>query len=287
MPPLPSWAHALAVALALAVLLPLERRRPLRPAAEGKSRRVLRNLATGGLGFLLAWPLQATFLVGVGRAVETRGIGLLNALALAPWLEVGLAVVLLDYTLWHWHWLNHQVPFFWRFHLVHHVDRELDASTGLRFHFGELGLSVFYRSLQVAVIGPSPFAVSLWQLLLFVSVLFHHSNVRLPHGVERLLVRLLVTPRMHGIHHSTVPEETNSNYASLLVLWDRLHRTLRLNVPSREVAIGVPAYRQPSQVTFARLQHLPFRRLPPIWVDETGARPRRPETGAPRHRLLA
>src|SRR6185295_3873165 len=130
-------------------------------------------------------------------AVERRRIGLVPALGLPAWIGVALAVVLLDYTLYLWHVLTHRVPFLWRFHLVHHVDLDLDASTALRFHFAELVISVPFRAAQILLIGVSPLAFSVWQTLLMLSILFHHSNVRLPVEVERRLNLLFVTPRMH------------------------------------------------------------------------------------------
>ena len=173
--------------------------------------------------------------------------------------------MLLDYTLWFWHYANHRVPFLWRFHLVHHADRDLDGSTAFRFHFGEHALSVPVRALQVAAIGVEPGALWVFQVVLLASVVFHHSNVRLPVGLERVLVRFVVTPRMHGIHHSIVREETDSNWSSGLTVWDRLHGTLRLDVPQEEITIGVPAFREPEQVTLGRSLALPFERQPDSW----------------------
>src|SRR5207245_8958203 len=117
-----------------------------------------------------------------------------------------------------------------------------DASTALRFHCAELVISIPWRAAQVVVIGVSPLAFSVWQTALQVSVLFHHANVRLPLALERRLVRVVVTPRMHGIHHSTVRGETDTNWSSGLTLWDRLHGTLRPDVPPAAVTIRVPAY---------------------------------------------
>src|SRR3546814_2584537 len=105
------------------------------------------------------------------------------------------------YTLYVWHLLLHRVPLLWRCHVAHHVDLDLDASTALRFHFAELALSVPWRAAQIVLIGVSPRALSVWQTALLLSVLFHHSNARLPPAMERRLNRLIVTPRMHGIHH--------------------------------------------------------------------------------------
>ena len=108
----------------------------------------------------------------------------------------------MDYTLYVWHILTHRVPLLWRFHAVHHVDLDLDASTALRFHFGELAVSVPYRAAQIALLGVDAEALSYWQMFLSLSVLFHHSNVRLPREFESVLSWFVVTPRMHGIHHS-------------------------------------------------------------------------------------
>jgi sterol desaturase/sphingolipid hydroxylase (fatty acid hydroxylase superfamily) len=171
---------------------------------------------------------------------------------------VTLAVVLMDYTLYLWHMLTHRVPALWRFHVVHHADLDLGATTALRFHFGELTISAAWRVAQVLLIGVTPLSLSTWQTLLFVSILFHHSNVRLSDATERRLVRFVVTPRMHGIHHSVVLEETDSNWSSGLTVWDRLHGTLRLDVPQDEIEIGVPSCRDPESVALGRMLALPF-----------------------------
>jgi sterol desaturase/sphingolipid hydroxylase (fatty acid hydroxylase superfamily) len=202
-------------------------------------------------------------------------------------MEVTLAVVLLDYTLYLWHVLTHRVPFLWRFHVAHHVDLDLDASTALRFHFGELAISTVWRAAQVALIGVSPLSFSVWQTFLLLSVLFHHSNVRLPIEVERKLNLLFVTPRMHGIHHSIVREETDSNWSSGLTVWDWLHGTLRLNVPQYEITIGVPAYREAEEVGLAQVLKMPFARQRPTWTPHTDEQLTRTPLNVARTHLLA
>src|SRR5581483_488306 len=144
------------------------------------------------------------------------------------------------------------------FHVVHHLDRDLDASTAVRFHFGELAISTVWRAAQVVAIGVAPDALAVWQTATLVSVLFHHSNVRLPIALERALARVVVTPRLHGIHHSTVRAETDSNWSSGLVVWDRLHGTLRVDVPQDAIEIGVPAYRSAADAALPRILALPF-----------------------------
>lgn len=240
-------------------MLLAERFRPLRRTVESKPRRIARNLTIGGVSLALTPLLQVPLLHPVSSWIARAHIGLLEATQWPRWAETALAVVLLDYTLWWWHWANHRVPFFWRFHLVHHADRDLDTTTALRFHFGELALTVPFRAAQMIVIGVDPRSLWLWQTILFGSILFHHANIRLPLRMEEWLVRVIVTPRMHGIHHSDRLEETNSNWSSLLSVWDALHRTLRLDVPQERVVIGVPAYQNPAEVTVGRMLLLPFK----------------------------
>src|SRR4029079_14575712 len=130
------------------------------------------------------------------------------------WLEVLLAVVLLDYTLYVWHVLTHQVPWLWRVHRVHHADLDLSASTALRFHFAEMIASVPWRLAQIVAIGASPLTLAVWQIVTLLAILFHHANVAVPVAVERWLCHLIVTPRMHGIHHSIIRDEADANWST-------------------------------------------------------------------------
>src|SRR6185503_4052278 len=179
-PALPYLAMAgLFVALAV-----LETARPLRASVEPRPRRVARNLGIAGLGLAALTLLQAPLLVPVAEWARGHRIGILNWTSLPAAVETVAALLLLDYTLWIWHWMNHRVPFLWRFHLVHHVDLDLDSSTAFRFHFGELLLSIGYRALQIAVIGAGVTSLWIWQTILFVAILFHHSNIRLPAALD-------------------------------------------------------------------------------------------------------
>ena len=127
-----------------------------------------------------------------------------------------------------------------------------------------MAVSVPYRAAQVLLLGVAPRPLSVRQTFVFASILFHHSNLRLPLWLERIAVRIVVTPRMHGIHHSVETDETNANWSSGLTLWDTVHGTLRLDVPQDEIEIGGPAYRLPDEVTFPRLVEMPFVRRPAV-----------------------
>jgi sterol desaturase/sphingolipid hydroxylase (fatty acid hydroxylase superfamily) len=266
--------RALAIGGALLGASVIESRWPLRRRRESRGPHTARNLAMAALSAAAVSILQGPLLAPVTRDVESRKLGLLQSRALPRAARIAAGVLLLDYTLWWWHWLNHRVPFLWRFHLVHHVDRDLDASTGVRFHFGEMSLSVLYRMLQVRVLGVDATTLTIWQTSLFASIFFHHSNTRLPEDVDRLLTRAIVTPRMHGIHHSDVFEETNSNWASLFTWWDFLHGTMREGISQSSIVIGVPAYQDAESLTLARITMLPFVQQRDDWegVSDAGKR---------------
>lgn len=253
-------APGLLLGAAFVLLTVLEERRPLRRRAEPKARRLLRNLTVAAGAAAAVRLTEAPVALRAARLAERHRLGVTRQLPLArPWADA-LAIVLLDYTLYVWHVLTHRVPLLWRFHLVHHADRELDASTALRFHFGELVLSTAFRAAQVLLIGVSERALGIWQKLTLLSVMFHHSNLCLPPAWDRRLARLVVTPRLHGIHHSVRTAERNSNWSSGLTVWDRLHGTLCTGVPQERIEIGVPDYREAQAVRLPRLLALPFRR---------------------------
>jgi sterol desaturase/sphingolipid hydroxylase (fatty acid hydroxylase superfamily) len=256
-------------------LLLAERRRPLRRWVEPGPERLVRNTIVGGLSAVVTTLTETAWVMPLARQVERRRIGLVHWLGLGPRLRFVVGLLLLDYTLFVWHWLNHRVPALWRFHLVHHVDLDLDASTGLRFHFAEMASSGVFRAAQVLAIGADRRTLAMWEKVLVASVVFHHSNLRLPLPLERAIGRVLVTPRMHGIHHSIVRSETNSNFSSLFVWWDVLHRSRRLDVPQGAITIGVPGYRDAAELTLGAVLRLPFVESSREWRLPDGTVPER------------
>lgn len=192
---------------------------------------------------------------------ERWEIGLNFLYDLPSWLEGVIAFLVLDYANYLWHILNHRVPVLWRFHLVHHTDPDLDLTTAIRFHFGEMIGSLFFRGLFVLLSGASPLMVIIYEIIFEAEVLFHHSNTRLPVKLEKILNWFIVTPRMHGIHHSIYKNETDSNYSSVLSIWDRLHRTAKLDIHQEDVVIGVPSYSAHHELTIPFLLSLPFKKI--------------------------
>ncbi len=172
--------------------------------------------------------------------------------------------------------LLHKTDLLWRFHNVHHSDLDMDLSTAWRFHIGENFASVPYRSAAVALLGvPAPL-VLFYEVIFEGCTAFQHANIRLPYRAEKQLNRVLVTPRMHGIHHSIVARETNSNFSVIFSWWDRLHQSLCLHVPQNEITIGVPSYRNAAEQSPKQLFLMPFGPQRP-WQLPDGTVPDREE----------
>src|SRR4051812_11051061 len=255
-------------------LLWLQWRFPLRRQHFALVRRIARNL-------VLSLPSHAVFRwlmlpipLAMAHWAHTHRLGLLHWFSLHDWGALVASFLLMDYAYWWWHWANHMVPFFWRFHNVHHTDLDMDVTTATRFHFGEMVFSVGFLCLAVVIFGVSPVLLILFFASFEAATLFHHSNWRLPIKLERVLNRAFVTPRMHGIHHSIVERETNSNWGTIFCWWDKFHGTLRRDIPQDQITIGVAGYRDERELTIGHLVALPFRRQRP-WQLPDGNKPDR------------
>src|SRR3954464_2321237 len=254
-----SVANALLSALVVMLLL-LQWRFPLRRQRFGALRRLVRNFVVSIPGFIIVRLAMFPVPLGIAIWAQHRHVGLLNWLGLPRWIAVSGGFLLLDYAYWWWHRANHIIPFFWRFHNVHHTDLDLDVTTATRFHFGEMFFSAAFLSMVVLLSGVGPWTFINFVILFEGAVAFHHSNWRLPIRAERALNLIVVTPRMHGIHHSIVERETNSNWGTIFCWWDKLHRTLRRDIPQDAITIGVAGYRDEHELTLGKLWALPFRK---------------------------
>ncbi len=248
------WIAAFISLLALDRVLPLrQRRRALLP-------RLVVNIMLAALAYVCAASLVKPAAMAASGWALRQPFGLLALFPLSLNGQIVVSFLLMDLSFYDWHLLNHRWPLLWRFHNVHHIDPDLDISTAVRFHFMEIVFSTLFRIVQVAIIGISPALYIVYEIAFQASTLFQHSNVRLPIRFERLLNKVFVTPRMHGIHHSGIENETHSDFSAVLSIWDRLHGTLRLNVPQSRITIGIPAYDHPRDNTFWSCLSLPFRR---------------------------
>lgn len=255
----------------------------LRDRRISRWKRIKTNISIAAVALFALRILLIPVLVFLARWANMNDIGLINLIDVPVWLSWVIGFLLLDYANYLWHVLNHKLPILWRFHNIHHIDLDLDLTTAIRFHFGEVLLSVFFRGLMVILIGAPAILVLVYEIFFEAATNFHHTNWRLPYWVEKNLAYIIVTPRMHGIHHSIVQRETNSNYSVIFNSWDRLHKTILLNISQQDIDIGVPAYRDPKEQTVKNLLSMPFKSQRP-WKLPDGTVPEREQNNAnPNH----
>ncbi len=201
------------------------------PRRDRKQPRQTRWIANWGITILNTLTLRALAfvlpLLAVGAAIDAadQGWGLFNALDWSVWIEVILAILILDFAIWLQHLITHKVPLLWRLHRVHHADVDMDVTTAIRFHPIEIGLSMLLKIGLVYLLGPAAIAVILFEIILNGTAMFNHANIRLPLWMDAMLRRVLVTPDMHRVHHSVHRHEHDSNYGFSLSIWDRLFGT--------------------------------------------------------------
>lgn len=239
-----SWAVPAKNALIAFLLVALWAGESIAPMFVQRRRRLSHgaaNVAFGVANGILGNVLFGTAILSVTQWSRQYSIGLLNLLphSLPSWIEFATGVVLIDLWMYVWHRLNHNVPFLWRFHAVHHADKEMDATSAVRFHTGEIILSGTARLLVLPLLGITLPMLLIYELILLPVILFHHSNVRVTRTADCMLRAIIVTPWMHWVHHSVVRDETNSNYGSVLSIWDRLFRSFRLRSDPSQIELGL------------------------------------------------
>ena len=226
----------MAVLLWLAVLFAAERLRPAAPypdAAVPQSRRLLGNGVLWGINAALSVAVVVPVTVWAANAAPQW-----RPLWWSGWGGLALDLLILDGLIYWWHRANHRLPFLWRFHSVHHLDRTLDSTTALRFHFGEVTLSALARASVVLALAVPLASVLVFETLVLIAALFHHSNLRLPKEFERALSRVIVTPSIHWVHHHRIRVDTDSNYSTVLSIWDPLFRSRSSTHRTPDLEIG-------------------------------------------------
>ena len=208
----------------------------------------------------LSFPILA---VGLAVIAQDRGWGLFNVIDAPGWVAVLVSIVVLDLVIYLQHVMFHAVPALWRLHRMHHADLEFDVTTGLRFHPVEILLSMGIKLAVVMALGPPAVAVLIFEVLLNATAMFNHSNIRLPMLVDRILRLILVTPDMHRVHHSIIPEETNSNFGFNLPWWDRLLGTYKAQPKAGHegMTIGIEQFRTGRDLWLDRMLVQPVKGL--------------------------
>ncbi|EEF62491.1 sterol desaturase family protein [Pedosphaera parvula] len=249
----------------LMLLLTWESFAPFFAYTAGRQRgtHVFRNLVVGVINALLVGFVFASLWFAVSQWAERNQFGVLNYLKVPIVFHFPGALLLLDCWMYWWHRINHRIPFFWRFHRMHHSDVHMDVTTASRFHLGEIFFSSCLRIPLIALLGIRFWELIVYETIMFLVVQLHHANVGLPRRVDNLLRLLIVTPAMHKVHHSRWRIETDSNYSSLFSFWDRLFRSFRLRKDSHTIHFGLDEFDLAEDQTLSGLMKTPLAERAP------------------------
>jgi sterol desaturase/sphingolipid hydroxylase (fatty acid hydroxylase superfamily) len=215
------------------------------------------NLSVAALNLLILLPsgILMAFMLNWSRKIWP-GIGML---ALPPLAEAILIILLIDLWMYLWHRLNHETAFLWKFHSVHHSDPTLDVTTSWRFHFLEILLSEVLRLPLFMLMGAGIEHSLLYSLLMTPVIEFHHSNISISPALDRLARLIIPSPMMHRLHHSRLRSEHNSNYGSMLSLWDRLFGSFLMRANLDDLQLGLDDESDSDKQQLGALLQRPFR----------------------------
>jgi sterol desaturase/sphingolipid hydroxylase (fatty acid hydroxylase superfamily) len=246
----------------LCVMMLLEVLRPKRKLSCNKPVRWMNNISLVVLNTVLMRLLLPFATVAVAWYAIDHNLGLFNVLSLPIWLEIVLSIFILDLIIYWQHRIFHKVPVLWRLHRVHHVDQDIDVTTGSRFHPIEIFLSLMVKFSAVIILGVPVMAVILFEIILNAAAMFNHSNVALPKSLDKYIRWFLVTPDMHRVHHSRIVKETNSNYGFNIPLWDRIFTSYiaQPKLGHTDMEIGVKGFDEKSDTQHLhKMLSLPFK----------------------------
>jgi sterol desaturase/sphingolipid hydroxylase (fatty acid hydroxylase superfamily) len=244
--------------ISLGLVFWLERVFPLFQGRKRRFRHALPNLGIGVLNGLVISLGFAAVTLKVIEMAENHSWGLLRQIHGSPLAEGIIAFILFDLWMYLWHRANHQIPFLWRFHRMHHSDLEVDSTSALRFHAGEIILSSLLRLIVIPLIGMQFIHLLIYEICLQPIIIFHHSNVALPEKIDRIFRAVIVTPNMHRVHHSQIRDETDSNYSSIFSFWDRFIKSFRKRKDTRTLVYGLPYLHEMQWQSFWGMLRTPF-----------------------------
>ena len=188
----------------------------------------VKNIVLALINALVIGILFSGITLIVANYTEENNFGFVHLFNLSELQYSILAFIIMDMWNYTWHRINHIVPFLWRFHKMHHSDPNMDVTTSIRFHFGEIIISSALRLIIIFLVGIPIWVLIFYDTTLLICTIFHHSNIQLPDKVDKLIRSVIVSLNMHKVHHSRIKIETDSNYSSFLTIWDRIFGSFRL-----------------------------------------------------------
>jgi sterol desaturase/sphingolipid hydroxylase (fatty acid hydroxylase superfamily) len=262
------WVLENQVSLRLSVFLGLfvfmavlETLSPRRIRSYPRKERWFGNIGIMVLGALFARLVLPLVPVGVALYVLQNQIGLFYYIDFMGSFAIIGGVLFLDFMIYIQHVLMHKIGFLWRLHRLHHADLDYDVTTGIRFHPIEIALSLLYKISLVAIFGVNPVSVIIFEVILNGMAMFNHANFKIPLAIDKVLRLFFITPDVHRIHHSSLQNETDSNYGFNISWWDRLFKTYRAEPQNGHegMEIGLPYFRHVSDLRLCQMLLQPFK----------------------------
>lgn len=246
-----------------AIMAVLEAWLPARQSALNRASRWKGNLSMVVLGALCSRVVLPASLVGVALWADSTNVGLFNNVNTSYWVVIIFCVLLLDMVIYWQHRLFHKIPLLWRIHKMHHADSHVDTTTGLRFHPIEIVLSLFIKAAVVIAFGVPALAIVIFEVGLNGFALFNHANIRLPQKWDDRIGMVIITQRLHRIHHSQLKAESNTNFGFSVSWWDKLFGSFksRATKNDEDIAIGQKDYPATNEnAGIVALLKMPFNR---------------------------
>ncbi len=230
-----------------------------------RTKHFARNLVLGVVNAIVIVTLFSGLWLWATVWANEHNFGLFNwldsfATNLPAWIRLLGVLLLFDLWMYLWHVINHKIPFFWRFHKVHHADPFMDVSTSTRFHIGEIVFSSAFRIGVLLLLGMHLWELLVYEIIAIAVIQFHHANIQIPKKVDRLLRRVIVTPSIHKVHHSNWQPETDSNFGTIFTFWDGLFRTLRVRTDFKHFSFGLEEYPPEKEQEVKDLFKMPFHK---------------------------
>ncbi len=241
----------------LALFWMLEAMIPAVPASGKQGVMRLRHLLLALVNALPAVALAA--ILGIAdAAANAANFGILRIMDIPIWAHVIAAFLLLDFLQYACHVLMHKTPILWRLHAVHHHAEHLESTTAFRFHTMEVAIHGIITLAAVLLLGIHVLDVVIYNAIMLPAAMFHHSNIRLHPRAESVFRWVIITPRMHRVHHSRWQPETDSNYSAVLTIWDRLFGTLSADRRPEAINVGLDGFGPEHTETLKGMLGTPF-----------------------------
>jgi len=223
-----------------------------------EKRHDINNIGLGVINLFIGRYFALFTVYALAKYIENMEVGVINMISLDSKLKLLLGVIFLDCVNYWWHRLLHRISFLMCFHNVHHTDRLLNVSSSLRFHFFEVLMGHLFKLPFILLMGIPVEAILFYDVIFNINVYFHHSNIKINRNLDIFLSKIIVTPYIHRIHHSLKWKESNSNYSSFLILWDKIFKTYTPQNEFSTPKYGIPGYTQVKYQHFSYMIKQPF-----------------------------